>query len=181
MGISIPGEDLLHDRRLDRVEPHPAGIARAFYVQDIAIGRAGPGQQLPAAQPGLAAAPHALSDQVAFILRHGTPDLEQELVMRVITHRAIQKLDLAAALGEFVDQQHLMDIVARQAIGSGNQHALEGRKGSTITQAIQTGAVKLGATIPIIAIDVLVGQMPLGMLGDMGAQAVQLLVNYNAP
>ena len=177
MGIGIPGEDLLHHRGLDRVEPHPARIAGAFRVEDIAIGRASPGQQLPAAQLGLAPAPHAVGDQVALILGHGSPDLEQQLVMRIIAHRPIQKHNLAAALGEFVDQQHLMDIVARQTIGCGDQYLLEGGKGGVVAQAIQARAIELGAAIAIIAIDVLVGEMPLGMLGHMRPQAVKLLVN----
>ena len=97
--------------------------------------------------------------------------------MRVITHRSIQKLDLAAALGQFVDQQHLMDIVARQAIGCSDQEQLEGGKGGTIAQAVQTGPVEFGPTIPIIAIDMFVGLMPVLLLGDMGQQPVDLLVN----
>src|SRR5262245_6398350 len=97
--------------------------------------------------------------------------------MWVVTHRSIQKLDLAAALSEFIDKQHLVDIVARQAVGGGDQHALEGRKGSAVAQAIQTGTIELGATKPIIAIDVLFGQMPVLLLCDMDTQTVELLVN----
>jgi hypothetical protein len=47
--VGIPGEDLLDDCCLDRVDSDPAGITRAFWVQDIAIGRTGPGEQLPTA------------------------------------------------------------------------------------------------------------------------------------
>src|SRR6266496_444843 len=97
--------------------------------------------------------------------------------MRVITHRSIQKLDLAAAPFQFVDQQHLMDIVARQAIGCSDQEQLEGGKRSAITQAIQTRPVEFGPTISIITVNVLVGQMPVRLLGHMCPQAVKLLVD----
>jgi hypothetical protein len=33
-------------------------------------------------------------------------------IMPALTHRAIRKLDLTASLGEFVAQEHVMDIVA---------------------------------------------------------------------
>lgn len=40
--------------------------------------------------------------------------------MRILAHRAIQKLDLTAALGELVEEEHLMDIVTGQAIRGGH-------------------------------------------------------------
>jgi hypothetical protein len=97
--------------------------------------------------------------------------------MRIITHGTVQKFDLAATLGEFVDQQHLMDIVARQPIGCGDEHALKGGKSGAVAQAIQTGTIELGAAIPIITIDVLVGEMPVLLLHNMRAQPLKLLVN----
>jgi len=33
--------------------------------------------------------------------------------MGVITHRPLDELDSTAALGEFIDQEHLMHIIAR--------------------------------------------------------------------
>src|SRR5262245_52476624 len=97
--------------------------------------------------------------------------------MRIIAHRSVHKHHLAAMLSEFVDQEHLVDIVARQTIGSGEQHKLKGGKRSTVAQAIEARAIELGAAISIIAIDMLVGEMPLGMLRDMRLQAIKLLLD----
>jgi hypothetical protein len=140
----MPGEDLLDDRRFEWVDPHPARITRAFGVQEIAIGHTAPWVQLPTAQLGLAATPHAVGDQGAFILGDRPPDLKQELVVRVSTHRAIQKFDLAAALQQFTDQDHLVDIVSCQAIGCGDEHAFKGGKDGAVAQAIQARAIELG-------------------------------------
>jgi hypothetical protein len=60
----------------------------------------------------LAATSHPVGDQGAFILGHGTPDLEPELIVRLLTHGPVQERDLTASLGEFLDEEDLMDIVA---------------------------------------------------------------------
>ena len=105
-----------HHGRLDRIDPHPARIAGAVGIQEIAIGGAAPGQELATAEFGLAPPPHPLGNQDAFILRDRSPNVEQELIMRVITHGTLEKLDATAALGEFVDEEHLMHIVTGQTI-----------------------------------------------------------------
>jgi acetyl-CoA acetyltransferase len=102
-GIRIPGEDLGYHRGFHRIKPQALGIARAFGVQDIPIGSDGPGQQLATPSCGLAAAAHPIGDQGALILGHRASDLEQQLILEVLTHRAVQKLDLTAALGAFVE------------------------------------------------------------------------------
>jgi|SRR5215475_2334517 len=97
--------------------------------------------------------------------------------MRIITHWPLDKLDPTAALGEFVDQEHLMHIIAGQAIWGGDQDAVKGRHGGPIPETIETGTVECGPAIAIIPIDVLIGDMPLGMRGHVIAEATHLLVN----
>jgi hypothetical protein len=55
-----------------------------------------------------------------FILGHRAPDLEQELIMWVLTHRPLQKLDRTASLDKFATEEPLVDIVAGKAIRSGH-------------------------------------------------------------
>jgi hypothetical protein len=60
----------------------------------------------------LAASSHAFGNQRAFVLGHGTANLQQQWIMGVLTQGAIQKLNRTAALGEFIDQEHLMHKLA---------------------------------------------------------------------
>lgn len=89
VGIRIPGEDLGHHRGFHRIKPPALGSARAFGVQDRPRGCDGPGQQLATPSCGLAAAAPPLGAQGALILAHGATDLEQQLIMGVLTHGAV--------------------------------------------------------------------------------------------
>jgi hypothetical protein len=54
---------------------------------------------------------HALADQGALVLGDGAADLQQELVVRVSAHRPVEELDLGTVPLQFLDEQHLMDVV----------------------------------------------------------------------
>jgi hypothetical protein len=81
---------------------------------------------LSVAEFGLPPTPHAIGDEVALILSDRTTDLEQKLIVWIITHWPLKELNMTPALGKLIDEQHLMDIVAGQPIRSGNEHALKG-------------------------------------------------------
>jgi len=110
----------------------------------------------------LASSSHALGKQGPLVLGHGGADLSQQLIMRIITHGPLDKLDATASLGEFVDQEHLMHLVTREAIGRSHQHACKGGHRRPISESIKTGALEGGATIAVITVDVLVGHRPIG-------------------
>ena len=95
--------------------------------------------------------------------------------MRIVIHRALDKLDPTAALGEFIDQEHLMDIVAGQAIGSRHHNAFHGRQGGSIAEAIKPRTLEGGTAITVIAVDMLIGDMPVRVRRDVVTQAAQLL------
>jgi len=97
--------------------------------------------------------------------------------MRIITHGPLDKLDTTAPLGEFVDQEHLMYIVPCQAIGRSHQHAFKGRHRYPVSESIKTGTLEGGTAIAVIAIDVLVCNMPLRLERHVGVQAAELLLN----
>ena len=176
-GSVVPRKDLGDHRSCDRIEPQAPGIARALGIHDRAVGGHTPGQQLPTAQFGLAATPHPVGDQGAFILGHRPPDLEEQLIVRVLTHRPLQELDLTASLREFVHEEHLTHIVAGQPIGGREQDPLKGGQGGPIPQPIQAGTVELAPTIAVIAVDVVLGQMPIRLGRHIRAQPAQLLFN----
>jgi hypothetical protein len=97
--------------------------------------------------------------------------------MRIITHGPLDKLDATATLGEFIDQEHLMDIVARSTIRGGDQHICKGGHGSPISESIKTGALECGATIAVITVDVLIGHRPIGVRRNVIAETTELLFN----
>jgi hypothetical protein len=67
----------------------------------------------------LAAAAHPVSSECPLIFGHSAMDLEQQMIMQVITHRTLEKLHVVPVLGQFFEEHHLMDIVARQPIRGG--------------------------------------------------------------
>jgi len=122
----------------------------------------------------LATSAHARGAQGALVLSHSAANLEEQLVMRIVIPRAIAKLDPTAALGEFLDQEHLMDIVAGQAIGSRKHNAFNGRQGGSIAEAITPRTLEGGTAITVIAVAMFSGDMPVRLRRDVVTQAAQL-------
>jgi len=125
----------------------------------------------------LAAAAHPVGNEGPFICSHSTADLEQQLIMGVVTHWTLQKLHLAAVLGQFFEEYHLMDIVTRSPIRGGEQKPRDRAEGSAIASPIQPRPVELCAAVAIISVDMVVRQMPVRLHRDMLPQAGELLFN----
>jgi len=140
----------------------------------VAEGRAGPGQQAPRPQVGQPSAPHPLGDEATLVLRDRAPDLQEELIVRIMGHGAIDEDHRAAVLLEFLDQEHLMDVFAGQAVRRRQRHHAKGGTGRGITQAVKAGTGQPGSTVPLITIDVLRGKGP-PLRSAVGLQALQLL------
>jgi hypothetical protein len=75
-------------------------------------------------QLDLPSSAHALSDQGALILRHGTSSLQQEVVVRVLPYGPAQELDLAPEPLQRIQKDHQLDVIAREGIGIGHEHPL---------------------------------------------------------
>ena len=177
LGVGIPRKDLGDHRGFDGIEPQTLGITGALGIHDRAVGGDAPGQPLPTAQLGLPATSHPVGDQGAFRLGHCPPDLEQKLIVRILTHGSVQELDLTAPLGEFIDEEHLMHIVAGQPIGGRDQDPFKDGQGGPIPQPIQARPIQLGPTITIVAVDVFLSQMPIRLGRHICAKSGQLLRN----
>jgi len=89
----------------------------------------------------LPATPHTFGDKDSFILRYGTANLQQQLIVRVLTHGPIKKLHLAAASLPFFDEQNLVNKPASQSIRAGHQHPLEAGTLHRISELVQTRSV----------------------------------------
>ena len=99
------------------------------------------------------------------------------MIMRIITHGAFQKLDLAPVLRQFFEEEHLVHIVTCQSIWGRHQHPCKGADSGAVSQPILDWTVELGPAVAIIPIDVLLRHMPVGLGRDMFKQAGDLLGN----
>ena len=52
---------------------------------------------------------------------------------------------------EFFEQQHLVDVVAGEAVGGGDEHVVDRTRRHRVTQRIQTGPAQRRPTIALIA------------------------------
>jgi len=98
------------------------------------------------------------------------------LVVGVLAHGAIEELDPTAVLLQFLDDQHLMHVRARQAIRGGQQHHVVGRQSGLIAQRIQARPVQARPAVTVIAVDVPLLHRPPPLL-DCGAQPRHLLLD----
>ena len=176
LGFEVPVEQLGDQRRLTGLCPHRIGPAGPLGVQPVPERRRGPRQQRARPQLGLPAPAHPLGDQRALVLRDRPADLQQKLIVRVGAHRPVQELDLAATAGQLVDQQHLMDVVAGQPVRRGHQDNVQLSQRRVIAEPVQPRPADTGAAVAVIAVDVLVLQVPAALRGR-GAQPVKLLLD----
>ncbi len=99
--------------------------------------------------------------------------------MEILAHGTIDKLDLAACLFQFLDQEHLMDIGASQAIWGCDDHPIKGGTSDLIPQSVQSWATQTRGTFAIISKNVFVLPLPAMCLA-MSPQKVSLLRSASA-
>jgi len=174
--LQVPVEQLRDHHRFAGLHPDQGRIAGPLGVQPVAEQRAGPRQQRARPQLGQPATPHPLGDQRALVLSHRPADLQQQLIVRILAHRTIQELHLAAVTGQFFDQQHLVDIVTGQPVRRGHQHNVQISHRRMITQPVQTRPAQAGTAITAITVNMLPIQHPAAS-GHRRAQPVKLLLD----
>jgi hypothetical protein len=174
--LRVPGEHLAHDGRLGFLDAHAGGIARTVRVDPVAEGRPRPRQHQPRLQLALSTAAHALGDQRALVLRDRAPDLQQQLVVWVAAHGTVQEPHGTAMSLQLLQQQDLMDVVARQPVRRGDHDQVERAGGRTVAQAVETRTPQGGAAAAVIAEDAIGGHVP-ALLPRVVRQALQLLLD----
>jgi len=97
--------------------------------------------------------------------------------MGIFAHRTVKELNGTAVSFQFIYQQDLMNVLARQPIWRRDEQQLKAGQGSLVTQSIQSRTVELRTTVPVIAVDMVFGQVPVWLLLDFGQQTLQLLFN----
>jgi hypothetical protein len=133
---------------------------------------------LVVALPGLLqlAAAEALAHDGALVLGDGALDLQQQLVVRVVRDRVLQERHLATRLSELLEQQHLIGITPREAVGAQHRDVPDSTVADGVAQGIKARSVEPRAAVSLVAEDVrLVQLMPPG--GRPGPQGGELAVD----
>jgi len=102
--------------------------------------------------------------------------LQEQLILGVAPNRAIQELDLAAPALEFFQQDHQLDVVARQAVGIGDQHVPDVAGAHRVAQSVQAGPVQRRPAVTIIPEDPLACEF-LTASPQVSPQAFELLLD----
>jgi len=178
-GLTVQGKQLGNNGGLGGVGHDASRVARPVRVQAIAVGWICPGQQQASAQLGQPSPAHALGNQRALVLGDCAADLQQQVIVRIVAHWAVQKLDEAVGAGPFFQQHHLVYIVAREAVGRGHEHAVDLVPLHGIAQAIKPRARQNGAAVPLVPEDVGRVEDPAlsGMHLHVRRKPVELLLN----
>src|SRR5215217_9610146 len=131
-----------------------AGHAVSFGDVAVAVGRPATDEVSLACLLELAA-PEALPEQRPLVFGDRTLYLQQELVVWVIRDGVIDEHDLTARATQLFEQEHLVGILARQAVRAQNTYHLESPIFGTVSQRVQPGSVEPGARVALIGVDVL--------------------------
>jgi hypothetical protein len=98
------------------------------------------------------------------------------LVLRITADRPVQELHLAAEALQFLQEDHQLDIVARQAVGIGDQHPLDLAGPHRVAQPVQTRPVQRRPAVALVPEDILAREFP-AVGGKPRPQSVKLLLN----
>lgn len=104
----------------------------------------------PCRAPLPLAAATALQDLRALVFRHHALHLEQQVVLGRRADLAVEEDALDAGAAQLVDEQHLVGVTARQAVGRMDVDAVEGAGSREVAQPFQRRADKSGAAVAVV-------------------------------
>jgi hypothetical protein len=84
------------------------------------------------------------------ILARSYSYLEQQVVLGGFAQRMVEKQKLHAALLQLVDQQHLISVAARQAVGAEHVQAVDGSSGGLVAQTLQGRANQRRPAVAVV-------------------------------
>src|SRR5215469_13234139 len=96
--------------------------------------------------------------------------------MWVLAHRAVQEFYSTAAVFPFLNQYHLMNVVARQTVWTGEQHSIQDSAFHAIAESIQTRTIQIGSAVAVIPKNA-VRRQRLALQLQVLSQPLQLLFN----
>ena len=98
---------------------------------------------------GLAAA-GAFEDLGSFVLGDHALELHQQRVLGTVTAGALDEHHAGAGLGELLDQQRLVGVLARQAVRGIHQQHIHRDLADQVTQPLQRRADQAGPGMPVV-------------------------------
>src|SRR5262245_57863856 len=96
--------------------------------------------------------------------------------MWVLTHRPLHKLDGAAVRVQFLEEQDLVDVLARQPIWRSDDDAVELGQRHPVAHPVESGSAQARSAVANIAEHSLLGDR-FTLSVDVSPQALQLLLN----
>ena len=164
-------EDLAHHLGLGLVDLDPGSSSVGIDDAAVPVG-ALPERNLPGAGAVELAATVALGDLGLLVLGDHALHLDQQRRLRIVARRrALQELNGDAEALEFLEDQDLVSVGARETIDTQAQHADEHARLGGVTQAIKRRTIQPRARVPIVD-ELLDHLMPFGRRG--GAQRLKL-------
>ncbi|CAA9266379.1 MAG: hypothetical protein AVDCRST_MAG27-2839 [uncultured Craurococcus sp.] len=146
----------------DQVPRHAVALGHVA----VAVGRA-PADEVALARLLQLATPEPLAQQRPLVLGDGALDLQQELVAGGVGERVVEEDDLAALAAELLQQQHLVGVLAGEAVRAEHGDDVDGRVLDRVAQAVEPRAVQAGAAVALIGEDVLGQQLMAVGLGPL--------------
>jgi hypothetical protein len=102
--------------------------------------------------------------------------VSQQLIVRILAHWSLNKLNKAATFFQFLNQEHLMNILPGESIWGCHQHAIKVRLRDVIMEMVESWSLETGSAVAIITKHQVVSPFPSVQL-KMGLESLQLLVN----
>ena len=140
-------------------------------LANVAVAERRPGQHVHralAGPVGLAAA-GPLDDLRPLVLGDHALELDQQRVLRGVGARPLDEHHAGAGLGELLDQQRLVGVLAGQPVRGVDEHHLHRHLGHQVPQLLQRRPHQGGAGMAVIAEHPLLGDIKPQLLG-VGAQ-----------
>jgi hypothetical protein len=132
--------------------------------------------ELPGAGLLQLAAAEPLAQQRALVLGDRPLDLQQELVAGVVGDGAVEEPDGATGAAELLQEQDLVGVAPRQAIGGEHGEDLDFAVAHGIAQGVEPRAVETGAAVALVPEHVAVVQV-MTLRHGPGAQGGELAVD----
>ena len=135
--VAHPGEDLAH--HLGLLDHGLVAGLDAIPAADVAVAvrrlRARAHRTRPGSVPLAPARP--LQERGPLVLRHDPLHLQQQRVLGGRAQRPVQEHDLHARARELLDEQHLVGVPAREAVGGVHVEPVEAADGREVAQPLQ--------------------------------------------
>jgi len=115
-----------------------------------------------------------LAQHRSLVLGDGTLNLQQQLVVRVFGDGVLEKDDGATRAAQLLQQDHLVSILAGEAVGTQHDDEVELTVMRRIPQCVQSGAVEARTAVTFVFEDVVWRQQVVAVLSHIRFEGSEL-------